>query len=61
MSDATNKANIRMLDYTEHDNYAISVDKFIKMDLVYYLNTNPKFVPFNDSYQEPFPSLRNMP
>ena len=41
-----NKAeNIRMLDYVEHDNYAIVVDKFIKMDLVYYLNTNPKFVP----------------
>ena len=55
MNEATNKAaNIRSLDYVEHDNYAIVVDKFIKMDLVYYLNTNPKFVPYNDSYQEPY-------
>ena len=46
MSDATKQANIRMLDYVEHENYAISVDKFIKIDLVYYLNTNPKFVPY---------------
>ena len=34
MNEAINNANIRILDYVEHDNYAIIVDKFIKMELV---------------------------
>jgi len=39
-----------MLDYEEKKNMAIVVDKFIKQEMVYKLNTEAKFTIYSDVY-----------
>ncbi len=46
-----------LLDYEEKKNMAIVVDKFIKQEMVYKLNTEAKFTIYSDVYQEPYPKL----
>ena len=52
-----NSEMVVMLDYDDKNNMAITVDKFVKQDMVYKLNTEAKFTIYSDVYQEPYPKL----
>ncbi len=46
-----------ILDYDEKKEIATVVDKFIKREMVYKLNTEAKFTAYSDVYQEPYPKI----